>query len=53
MLLNRIIKCIYGRIYYDSKYGELNNRTKCVGLENTKDLIDGLKALMERKKGRR
>jgi hypothetical protein len=38
--------CIYERIYYDSKYGELKNGTKWVGLENTKDLIEGLKAFV-------
>ena len=38
--------CIYERIYYDSKYGELKNETKWVGLENTKDLIEGLKAFV-------
>ena len=38
--------CIYERIYYDSKYGELKNGTKWVGLENTTELINRLKAFV-------
>lgn len=35
-------KCIYERIYYDSKYGELKNGTKWKGLENRNELIEEL-----------
>ena len=36
-------KCIYERIYYDSKYGELKNGTKWEGLENREKLINELR----------
>ena len=39
-------KCIYERIYYDSKYGELKNGTKWEGLENRNTIIEGLKAFV-------
>ena len=39
-------KCIYERIYYDSKYGELKNGTKWEGLENRNTIIEGLKTFV-------
>ena len=39
-------KCIYERIYYDSKYGELKNGTKWEGLENRNIIIQGLKSFV-------
>ena len=39
-------KCIYERIYYDSKFGELKNGTKWEGLENRNTLIEGLKTFV-------
>ena len=35
-------KCIYERIYYDSKYGELKDGTKWEGLDNRTELINKL-----------
>ena len=40
-------KCIYERIYYDSKYGELKNGTKWEGLENSNTIIEGLKTFVK------
>jgi hypothetical protein len=40
-------KCIYERIYYDSKYGELKNGTKWEGLENRNTIIEGLKTFVK------
>ena len=42
-------KCIYERIYYDSKYGELKNGTKWEGLENRNKFIDELKYFVNNK----
>ena len=39
-------KCIYERIYYDSKYGELKNGTKWEGLENRNTIIEGLRTFV-------
>ena len=39
-------KCIYERIYYDSKFGELKNGTKWEGLENSNTIIEGLKTFV-------